>query len=108
MPSSLPSPRPPRLWQRLVGMSAAAIVWILTLASVSPQVHADLHDDHDETQEHSCAVTLFAAGVESVGPIDVATLAFVPHEVVSLGRPDHPFSSASDHRQPPGRAPPRS
>lgn len=72
---------PSLLW-RIIAGAGAALVFVLTLAAVSPTVHGWLHGHADEEwsgcahehesdprsdeADHECAVTLFGHGVEAL------------------------------------------
>jgi len=84
---------------------SAAAVWVLGLLAVSPQLHATLHSDAGHI-EHSCAVTLFAHGVEIAtgGTCAVCAPVLFPAGQCSV-QPALPVAEA-DYRLPPGCGPP--
>ncbi len=78
--------RASRAWPTCLAAFCAALVLLLSLATVSPELHARLHDscerdhghshdhshDHDtpaNDSDHACAVTLFAQGLSLVTPL---------------------------------------
>jgi hypothetical protein len=55
-------------FRRLLALGAAALVLLLTVLAVSPQLHTAFHGHTDDcaaanAQDEGCVVTLFAAGV---------------------------------------------
>lgn len=106
---------------RVIALLCAGLMGLLSLASVSPDVHALLHGDcHEATEpgkpdrehghppapDHVCAVTLFGQGLEPGFPSAhalTAPLALCP-EVLSLA--DQVARSARTAQLPPGRGPP--
>lgn len=106
---------------RLVAVGCVVLVALLSLATVSPKIHATLHgrlqgqDEHAEHRGdpanqaepgHSCAVTLFSQGIESGGaPLLVLG---VPEplftDVIALA--DQVARAARAMQLPPGRGPP--
>lgn len=112
-------PTPPI--QRLFALACTVLVLALGVVSVNPVLHAQLHAPAVQTEcghahhpapddaEHdvTCVVELFAAGVSLpvdpthvlVAPLGAATALPVGGELLALVAPEH--------RQPPGRGPPR-
>lgn len=85
MLSTRPLPVVDRL-HRIVAAACAALVLALTIFAASPVAHEALHDDHahGDTEEHACAVVLFASGVSlPVGPIHISP----PTELVAAVSP---------------------
>lgn len=85
----------------------ALAVWMLGALAVSPQLHAALHHDADQS-DHTCAVTLFSHGVETaaIGP----GLSFAPSllPIGDCGPVPELALAAAPHRLPPGCGPPLS
>jgi hypothetical protein len=106
---------------RLVALGCAVLVGLLSLAAVSPEIHAALHGHPAEQGEHaghrdhqgnpaasghSCAVTLFSQGFES-GCTPLLILG-APEplftDVIALA--DQVARAARAAQLPPGRGPP--
>ena len=100
-----------------VALGCVALVWLLSLAVVSPEIHAALHgsvehhgdDEHTgqpAASDHSCAVTLFSQGFES-GLTSVVVLQ-VPEPVITevIVLADQVARAARAAQLPPGRGPP--
>ena len=106
---------------RLVVLGCVVLVGLLSLATVSPGIHAALHGhpqgpaEHSKQQEHSgdqavlghsCAVTLFSQGFES-GCTPLLVLG-APEplftDVIALA--DQVARAARTAQLPPGRGPP--
>ncbi len=87
------TPLLPDLPRRVLAAACAVLVLALTILAASPAAHASLHDDgHDHcrgdahghapsSEDHSCAVVLFASGVS----LPVAPVAVLPPTSVPLG-----------------------
>ena len=90
----------PTILQRLLALSWAGCIWILSLATVSPSLHENLHcadncstgnsaeTEHSDEDVHSCAVTLFDQGATCLLTIDLLTYAAplierLPHPVIT-------------------------
>ena len=87
-------------FRRLLALGAAALVLLLTVLAVSPQLHTSFHDHHDDctaenTQDEGCVVTLFAAGV-TAAPAPLVVVApptthlraeFSPHSEIFVTPP---------------------
>ena len=72
--------------RRLLAAGCAALVLALTIFAASPVAHEWLHvcDDHAtaQTDDHTCAVVLFAAGVSlQLAPITVPVPDETPHAI---------------------------
>lgn len=106
---------------RLVALGCVVLVGLLSLAAVSPDIHAVLHGEHQDSDEraqhrehsenqaesgHICAITLFSQGIE-----------FGCATVLVLGEPEPLFTdvialadqvarAARAAQLPPGRGPP--
>ncbi len=102
---------------RLVAVGCMVLVGLLSLATVSPGIHAALHGHYHETGEHAghqdraepghtCAVTLFSQGFES-GCTPLLVLG-APEplftDVIALA--DQVARAARAAQLPPGRGPP--
>lgn len=74
----LRSLRPLTGW-RWIGLGCALVVGMLSFAGASELLHDHVHEDA-ATPEHTCAITLFAHGVEN--PDAAATFVLAPEEVV--------------------------
>jgi hypothetical protein len=98
----------------------AALVLLLTVLSVSPQLHADLHacgHDHghshhhevpvsDSDSDHGCVVTLFGHGITAgSAPVSLAAppIAFA---APNFSRPAELVFSSPRYLHLPGRGPP--
>jgi hypothetical protein len=99
-----PASQPHRAF-RGVAVFCAVLVWLLTLLSGSPQLHAALHGDAAQA-EHVCAVTLFSQGTEI--PALLILLAAAPVLVVlATLAPSEPWRAESPQDWLlPGRGPP--
>lgn len=107
MPAATSHPRPFRLptgW-RLVGLGCALLVGMLSLAGASELLHDHVHE-HERSAEHSCAITLFAHGVEPAAT--AATPVLCPDETVvaTLRLAAAVAPPAADRPLRPGRDPP--
>lgn len=114
--------RPLLSWPiRLVAFGCVALVGLLSLASVSPQIHAALHcrpqGEHAHTDHrgypvnqvesgHSCAVTLFGQGVESGALPGLLLGAAEPLFTDVIALADQVARAARTAQLPPGRGPP--
>jgi len=98
---------PPRLW-RVVASFAAGLVMVLTLSSVSPELHAWLHKPgQDKSTTHSCPhhgadSTSHAPGSNEVEDHDCAVTMFshgvVHHAVALLTQPCEGILRAVNYR----------
>lgn len=97
----------PRPVLRGLAVFCALAVWMLGLLAASPQLHAALHTDADQT-DHSCAVTLFSHGCDD--GLGAVCLACAPILFVTCEKTVQPALPVADvlHRLPPGRGPPLS
>jgi hypothetical protein len=111
------------LLHRALAVGAAALVMMLTVLAVSPQLHADLHaadpshahhqgpdhsHSHSETPhtDEGCVVTLFAAGV-TAAPAPVVVLApTVRHTPATFSPRAEVFVSSPRYLHQPERGPP--
>ncbi len=76
-------PVQPTILQRLLALGWAGCIWILSLATVSPSLHENLHcadncstgnsaeTEHSAEEAHSCAVTLFDQGATCLLTVDL-------------------------------------
>lgn len=117
-----PLHRPMPAWPlRLVALACAVLVGLFSLGTVSPEIHAVLHDQpqdscgHSESNGHSdtraepghfCAVTLFSQGFESgCAPlVGLGAPAPLLTDVIALA--DQVARAARAAQLPPGRGPP--
>lgn len=82
------------------------MVWMLGVAGASELLHDEVHE-HEHTEEHSCAITLFAHGVEPAVPGAPPVLR--PHDAVveTLRLAAVEAHPAADRPLRPGRDPPQ-
>ncbi len=87
-------------FRRLWALGAAALVLLLTVLAVSPQLHTAFHGHDDDcaaenSQDEGCVVTLFAAGV-TAAPTPLVVVAppqahlradFSPHSEIFVSPP---------------------
>lgn len=86
-------------FRRLLALGAAALVLLLTVLAVSPQLHTEFHGHDDcaaaDSQDEGCVVTLFAAGV-TAAPAPLVVVApppthlraeFSPHSEIFVSPP---------------------
>ena len=87
-------------FRRLLALGAAALVLLLTVLAVSPQLHTAFHGHSDDSaaanaQDEGCVVTLFAAGV-TTAPAPLVVVApptthlraeFSPHSEIFVTPP---------------------
>jgi hypothetical protein len=73
--------------RRLLAAGGIALVLLLSVLAVNPELHRWIHGaaDADHDHEDGCAVVLFAHGVSA--PFDSAVLVATPAEWIVLGRP---------------------
>ncbi len=92
--------------RRLLAAGGIALVLLLSVLSVSPELHHLFHGDHDDGHEDGCAVVLFAHGVSTT--VDTAILASTPAEWRELGRTPAAeiLLTSSRYLHPPERGPP--
>ncbi len=115
-PTTRHSTLPP--WLRVVAWACATLVLLLSLASVSPQLHSELHAScdhghcHDDApapstdHDHDCAVTLFAQGVALFAQFSALSAPFF-QELPSVCRlPEKPALPRPHALTPPAHAPP--
>jgi len=97
----------PRPALRALAVFCALTVWMMGLLAASPQLHAALHSDADQS-DHSCAVTLFSHGCD--GGLGSVCLACAPILFVACENAVQPVLPVADvpYRLPPGRGPPLS
>src|SRR5690606_16441429 len=74
--------RLPTPWRRHLAAALAVLVFGIALLSTAPGLHEQLHADANDS-EHSCAITLFAAGLTSAA---VGIVLAVVAGVVSASR----------------------
>jgi hypothetical protein len=92
--------------RRLLAAGGIALVLLLSVLAVSPELHHFFHGDHDDGHEDGCAVVLFAHGVSTT--VDTAILASTPverRELVRLPAAEILLTS-SRYLHPPERGPP--
>lgn len=113
-----PTQRPMPAWPlRVVALACVVLVGLFSLATVSPDVHAVLHDQHQQSCEHAeqpveqadnghfCAVTLFSQGFESSStPLALGAPEPLIADVIALA--DQVARIARAAQLPPGRGPP--
>lgn len=124
LPSSVPAlltnVRSPRLPHRLLAATVAALVLLLSVLTVSPALHADLHacgHDHSHSpkapagnpdSEDGCVVSLFGQGITAgSAPVLLATPAGA-FLAPSFSRPAEIIFSSPRYLHQPGRGPPLS
>ena len=120
MPSQPANTRSPTLSHRLLAATVAALVLLLSVLAVSPQLHADLHacgHDHRHSHDHEvpasnpdsdpgCVVTLFGQGI-TAGPAPVLLAAPAAALVAPIFfRPSEVAVSTPYYLHQPGRGPP--
>ena len=118
MPSQPANTRSPTLSHRLLAATVAALVLLLSVLAVSPQLHADLHAcGHDHGHPHEapagnpdsddgCVVTLFGHGITAgSAPVSLAAppIAFA---APNFSRPAELVFSSPRYLHLPGRGPP--
>ena len=98
--------------RRLLALGATALVLLLTVLAVSPQLHTGLHGHHhdcpaENTQDEGCVVTLFAAGV-TAAPAPLVVVAPPPtHLRAEFSPHSEIFFSPPSYLHQPERGPPR-
>lgn len=120
MPSLPANTRSPTLSHRLLAATVAALVLLLSVLAVSPQLHADLHacgHDHGHSHHHEvpasdfdsdpgCVVTLFGQGITAgPAPVSLATPAAALVAPIFF-RPSEVAVSPPRYLHQPGRGPP--
>ena len=92
--------------RRLLAAGGIALVLLLSVLAVNPELHRFIHGDHDAGDEDGCAVVLFAHGVST--PFDSALLAATPAEWIALSRPEtvEIFLASPRYLHQPERGPP--
>lgn len=93
--------------RRLIAAGGVALVLLLSVLAVSPELHERFHHhcDHDGNED-ACAVVLYTHGVSA--PFDTAVLAATPVEWHALGRATTAeiFLTSPRYLHLPGRGPP--
>lgn len=124
MKSAADTPSPAR---RFLASLLALCVFAIAALTVSPELHAKLHGhaehggesdrgdegaqpdehDHDQAAAHTCAVTLFAGGVET--PPAMITVPSRSERVIDTRGvpPAETYREVAAHRLPPTCGPPR-
>jgi hypothetical protein len=94
--------------RRLLAMVGIALVLLLSVLAVNPELHRFIHGDADTDHEDGCAVVLFAHGVST--PFDSAVLAATPVEWIARSRPESVeiFLTSPRYLHQPERGPPAS
>ena len=92
--------------RRLLAAGGIALVLLLSVLAVNPELHRFIHGDADAGHEDGCAVVLFAHGVST--PFDSAVLAVTPAQWIALSRPESVeiFLTSPRYLHQPERGPP--
>ncbi len=97
--------RSPSAPVRGVAVFCAVVVWLLTLLSGSPQLHAALHGDAARAG-HVCAVTLFSQGTENPAPLILLVATPILAVLATLAPAEPRRAESPQDWLLPGRAPP--
>lgn len=101
-----------RSFHRFIAAGSAALVLLLTILAVSPQLHADVHGHshpHDAVpSDEGCVVTLFAAGVTAAPAVLIVAAPPVTHVAPAPDTHVEIFVSPPRYLHQPERGPPLS
>jgi hypothetical protein len=100
-----------RPFHRFIAAGAAALVLLLTILAVSPQLHAGLHA-HDVATDSAqnddgCVISLFAGGVTAAPVAVTLTAPTVVHTEIAFAPRAEIFVSPPRYLHQPERGPPQ-
>jgi hypothetical protein len=120
VPAPFANSRSPSLPHRLLAVTVAALVLLLSVLSVSHQLHADLHacgHDHGHAHEapagnpdsdESCVVTLFGQGITAGSAPLLIAAPIVAFSAPNFSRSTELVFGSPRYLHLPGRGPPLS